>query len=780
MKRTISLIIVAFFICLSLVTDGLAVSDGDVSLLKSITELNNRAMKYNMSGQRKKAVEYYEQALAMAERNGKKELVASELKNIGSVYSGAGRYDKAVEYYEKALTIQKEIGSREIRNTLMALGGLYHGWCYADKTKCDKAVDCFKKADGPLMLNSIGQVYFSLGMLHGEKAELEKAIQCFKQALEKAPPALHDLIVGNIAEAYYALKKYRTAIPYLEKAVELKEKRRLTAFGIPDVALITAYMLLTSAYIKDNRPAVAFDTVERKTARHLSEQLEKGKSSFAGIKKYQKEMDPGTAVINYAFIRNPLGYQFNTKKVEPIQILVDSKSINGYELSKYETVESIKQEEPSVTSFLKEIRRLNVKSDIRQMDERERRDDVIRPKDKQELYELFKQTEFSMVDFNIGGVLSEYEFDAIVIYYRDLLTRPSLSEKDRKVLNVIGRRLYNFLFEHIEKHLTGKSELIIIPDGILSFLPFESLIMPDGRYLIEKYHIKYLQSLTVGESISKRHYTKDRKPLLAFGGAVYDEDSYDASVIASRRQLEQLQRNTLLAMKRGDSVKQAYASLGIGAWSNLPGTLAEVQALTLIIPSVEVYTGDKVSESEIKKLSKEDKLKEYKVLHFATHGIVVPEIPELSALVLSQFKKAKEGEDGYLNMREIAALDIQADFINLSACETGLGRIYRGEGLAGLTQSFLIAGANALSVSLWQVSDESTMQFMIGMYRLVEESGMSYDRAITEMKRRFIRGSEELIGGEKSRGLKVKKEAEKPRPQYSNPFFWAPFVYYGK
>ena len=107
-------------------------------------------------------------------------------------------------------------------------------------------------------------------------------------------------------------------------------------------------------------------------------------------------------------------------------------------------------------------------------------------------------------------------------------------------------------------------------------------------------------------------------------------------------------------------------------------------------------------------------------------------------------------------IREIAELDIQADFVNLSACETGLGKIYGGEGVVGLTQSFLVAGANALSVSLWQVADESTMEFMVGMYRLVRDAGMRYDEAMTAMKRSFIKG-------------KI----------YSQPFYWAPFVYYG-
>ena len=159
----------------------------------------------------------------------------------------------------------------------------------------------------------------------------------------------------------------------------------------------------------------------------------------------------------------------------------------------------------------------------------------------------------------------------------------------------------------------------------------------------------------------------------------------------------------------------------------------------------------------MKTMSKNGELKKYRVIHFATHGFVVPEMPELSALVLSQFKKEIKGEDGYLTMGEILDLNIECDFINLSACETGLGKIAGGEGIVGLTQSFLLAGANGISVSLWSVADESTKDFMIGVYKLVNEKKFGYKEAIIEMKRRFI--------------------ADK---KWDSPYFWAPFVYYGR
>jgi len=200
--------------------------------------------------------------------------------------------------------------------------------------------------------------------------------------------------------------------------------------------------------------------------------------------------------------------------------------------------------------------------------------------------------------------------------------------------------------------------------------------------------------------------------------------------------------------------------LGIGTWNNLPGTLSEVRNIKSVVKKADIFTGRNVTERNIKEFSGNGKLSEYKVLHFATHGLVVPEMPELSAVVLSQFENEQGKEDGYLRMGEIAKLDIKADFVSLSACETGLGKIYGGEGVVGLTQSFLLAGANAVSVSLWQVADESTSQFMVSMYDRVQDKDISYADAMTEVKRRFISGD----FGDK----------------YKSPYFWAPFVYYGK
>jgi CHAT domain-containing protein len=299
--------------------------------------------------------------------------------------------------------------------------------------------------------------------------------------------------------------------------------------------------------------------------------------------------------------------------------------------------------------------------------------------------------------------------------------------------------------------------LIIIPDGILNFLPFETLIDDQGSYLVEGYHITYAQSLGVLELIKKRQYSQSRKPLLAFGGAEYEGQKYEEEMFEHKTTLASLQKQVDILLRRKSSLQPIYAQLGRGGWENLPATLDEVKAIQTIVTGVDLLTGKNVNEMTVKHLSDIGELANYKVIHFATHGDANPYIPELSALVLSQLERSKD--DGYLRAGEIINLSLKADFVNLSACETGLGKLYSGEGVVGLTQAFLIAGANGLSVSLWQVADESTALFMAALYSSVEKQGLSYAEAMTTVKRYFINGD----FGE----------------AWKAPYFWAPFVYYG-
>jgi CHAT domain-containing protein len=163
----------------------------------------------------------------------------------------------------------------------------------------------------------------------------------------------------------------------------------------------------------------------------------------------------------------------------------------------------------------------------------------------------------------------------------------------------------------------------------------------------------------------------------------------------------------------------------------------------------EMTTGLDASEA----LLKSDKMKGFKYLHFATHGQVNESKPELSRIFLAP----SADQDGSLYAGEIYNLKINADLVTLSACETGLGKIAKGEGIVGLSRALQYAGANNLIVSLWQVADQSTAQLMIKFYdQQLHNSYSGYNRALREAKL-------DLLNSEK----------------YQHPYFWAPFILVG-
>jgi CHAT domain-containing protein len=146
------------------------------------------------------------------------------------------------------------------------------------------------------------------------------------------------------------------------------------------------------------------------------------------------------------------------------------------------------------------------------------------------------------------------------------------------------------------------------------------------------------------------------------------------------------------------------------------------------------------------------------MLHFATHGLLNSERPQFTGVVLSLVGN-REGSDGFLRTDEVFNLKLSSPLVMLSACETGLGREKRGEGVMGLTRAFMYAGAPTVGVTLWSVADKSTSELMTDFYRDYlgrDAATATPSSAMREARRRMIAGK-----------------------RYSAPFYWAPFVLVG-
>ena len=183
----------------------------------------------------------------------------------------------------------------------------------------------------------------------------------------------------------------------------------------------------------------------------------------------------------------------------------------------------------------------------------------------------------------------------------------------------------------------------------------------------------------------------------------------------------------------------------------LPGTDHEIRDLKDILArkgiTPEMLLEAEASEQQVKTAS----LSQYKYIHLATHGVVDEVNPKDSRILLKQ----SDQEDGFLYSGEIYNLDLDASLVTLSACETGLGRISKGEGIIGLSRALLYAGAENLVVSLWNVADQSTAQLMVDFYQHVENAQFGT-------------------------ALKTAKLAMIDSEIYAHPYYWAPFILVGQ
>ncbi|HLZ17662.1 MAG TPA: CHAT domain-containing protein, partial [Cyclobacteriaceae bacterium] len=185
--------------------------------------------------------------------------------------------------------------------------------------------------------------------------------------------------------------------------------------------------------------------------------------------------------------------------------------------------------------------------------------------------------------------------------------------------------------------------------------------------------------------------------------------------------------------------------------NDLPGTETEVNTIAQLFSKTSKISirGD-ANESLVK--SKE--VNDYNYLHFATHGIVDPVDPALSRIFLT----GSDSEDGSLYCGEIYNLNLNADLVVLSACETGLGKISTGEGVIGLSRALVYAGAKNIIVSFWKVADESTAELMVDFYgKLLGQKKPSFSEVLRQAKIDMIN-----------------------KGKYASPYYWAPFVLIGK
>jgi len=339
----------------------------------------------------------------------------------------------------------------------------------------------------------------------------------------------------------------------------------------------------------------------------------------------------------------------------------------------------------------------------------------------------------NIISVSIGSLLK----DNVETYIRGIKTFDLDSFYTR------SRKLYKLLINPVEDLLSGKEELIIIPDKYLFFLHFETLCNGDEvrdpddfsalPYLVKNYAINYNYSV----SLYLNQWQKESGSGFLGFAPVFRSDSMNGYILSQNASILDTLSAGELAL-RSVSVNGKY-------FNELAGSEREIKEIINLFGRNQVAaTGYFHSLANEETFRKEAPKSRY--LHISTHGIVNEMYPELSGLILSQPQPEDSAgifsipgdRDGILHMSEIPGLNMNADLVVLSACETGLGKIVDGEGVISMTRSFLYAGARNIVFSLWKVGDKSTEKLMVHFYANILK-GYSYSEALRQAKIKLIR-----------------------------------------
>jgi CHAT domain-containing protein len=329
--------------------------------------------------------------------------------------------------------------------------------------------------------------------------------------------------------------------------------------------------------------------------------------------------------------------------------------------------------------------------------------------------------------------------------------------------------LYKTAVEPATAQLAEK-RLLIVGDGALNYVPFEALVKSPASadysslpYLIKSNEIVYAPSASVVGVIRQQNNNHAGKAMLIVADPVFNSNDTRAKGAGSAPNASDTRGLGIQSALTDVTGQDASATAGVKMQglplARLAGTRAEAEQIGKLAKTsgtqADTWLDLDASEDNIETRD----VTKYRVVHIATHGLLNAERPQFTGVVLSLV--GNKSGDGFLRTDEVFNLRLGSPLVMLSACETGLGKEKRGEGVMGLTRAFMYAGAPTVGVSLWSVADKSTAELMTDFYK------------------RLLGSSANSTGIPASSAMRDAQLAMIAGKKYSAPFYWAPFVLVG-
>lgn len=722
--------------------------------------LNDLGIVYQFLSDTSKALEYYEQALLLNRKLGEKLEEAKTLGNIGMIYMKLKDYPESLEYYTKSLSMARELGN--LTSEAINLGNL--GILYGYMSEDLKALESYEKAlpiarkvkNKPLE----GFVLHNLATAYRKKFDYPRAIECYEKALllniESGYIRGERYSLWALGNVYFAIEEYSRALSYFEKAIQMTEETRAallyeefkTSFLHGETKayenVINLLYTMNNQYPGQGYDARAFRYAEKSMARGLLDLMAESEADI------NQTIDPELLKLD-----RQIDKEFSRVNTELQQqlILPEDKIDN-------EKVRTLREELKALNEQYEQLKKNIMRSnprfgEVRYFEALSVKEIQRKLLDNKTVLLEFKISEEALFAWRITKEGSSFfklpipedELGKKVSALRNCFTIPV----EEKFFAERAWQLYEDLMVPLLKGIEQKEKLLIIPDGILNYLPFEVLItkpIPDTAiaaykdlpYLLKEFSVRYAPSATIAGGSFNRENKKD-KDILALGDPLFEKE---------------------LVMSSNSPVRDIMVTDINFGFDRLANSGDEVVNIGRLFDKANIFTREEASEEKIKG---PESLEGYRYIHLAAHGILNEKDPQFSGIVLAQDNDP--AEDGFLFTREIFNLKLNADLVVLSACHTGQGKLVKGEGIVGLTRAWMYAGASSVLVSLWGVDDLSTRYLMEVFYRNLRDN-MEFTAALRAAKLEVL-------------NMDVKDDSGTlSGKSYGSPFYWAGFILTGR
>lgn len=687
--------------------------------------LNNIGFVYSDLGDPDRAIDYYQQALTLVQDLGNPTNIAATLNNIGRVYSDRGQTEEALAAYNRALTLWQEVeNSSGQASTLNNIGYVYANgkdWAKA-RDYYDRALPLWQqlgdKAGEASTLTNIGYVYANSG-------DLEQALDYYNRALPLRQAvgdrAKESITRYRIAVAQRDLGNLDAAQQQIEAAIAIIEDLRTNVTRSDLRASFFAskqdyYEFYIDLLMQRHKqaPSAGYDKLalknsERARARTLLDILQESHADIRqGIDPQLRDRE------------RQLQQQLSAVEEQRVKLL-NSKSSP-------EQVDTLNRELETLLNQYREIQ-----AEIRAASPRYAALTQPQPLSLEEIQQQVLDDQTVLLEYFLGAErsylwvvtrteMTSYELpgraqiEQAAKEYLNMLENPGQRRRVQKVAEAQAT-LSQTILGPMRERLKGQ-RLLIVSDGVLQYVPFAALSArenPDDSNnpipLIADFEVVTLPSASTLAILRREQVgrTSPTKALAVFADPVFGRDD------------DRLPKSAAFAETLPLELQQSARAAGVSL-ARLPFTKEEADKILALAPPTEAT--EAIGFSANRTLATSQDLSQYRTIHFATHGLANSQNPELSGLVLSLFDDKGRPQNGFLRMHELFNLNLPADLVVLSACQTGLGEQIRGEGIIGLTRGFMYAGAARVVVSLWNVDDRGTSELMSKFYRQMLQQGL--------------------------------------------------------